>query len=364
MAKQRYGINDAYRGTVGTVIGYEWRGRWCLRARPLRVHNPRTAKQQANRSLFKQMVALAGSMKVALRKGLRKRSLEQHMTECNQFVKYNKERFALDTLLSQPSRAASSPNLGEQQGEQRMIVDWENLIISEGSVAVPVFTLLSQPQAAASSPGHTPSPLRGTPPSLGGEQLPQSGLTGSPSLPGSAGDMACDRSGAKLGEGDRRSAVVEECVKDGGVCISIPFLPHAEGERASGDDEVYLYAYCPEAGEGVLSAPAYRKSGSVQLTLPERWQGKEVHLYGFAVDYRGEASGTAYIGCLESTPIKTQRAEPLQINTSINHWQKGATESPGIQSHISVEKSQHRSAAPNSEIRKYPRVLSPLIGLT
>ncbi len=65
MAKQRFGVNDAYRGTVGTVIGYEWRGRWCLRARPLHVRNPRTAKQQSNRQLFKQMVDLASHMKFA-----------------------------------------------------------------------------------------------------------------------------------------------------------------------------------------------------------------------------------------------------------------------------------------------------------
>ena len=43
MAKQRNGINDAFRGSVGTVIGYEWRGQWCMRARPRYVHNPRTA---------------------------------------------------------------------------------------------------------------------------------------------------------------------------------------------------------------------------------------------------------------------------------------------------------------------------------
>ena len=36
----------------------------------------------------------------------------------------------------------------------------------------------------------------------------------------------------------------------------------------------------------------------MQLTLPERWQGKEVHLYGFAVDYEGNASNTVYIGML------------------------------------------------------------------
>lgn len=100
-------------------------------------------------------------------------------------------------------------------------------------------------------------------------------------------------SSPKLGEGDRRGAVVEEYVR-------IMFSPCAEGERASGDDEVYLYAYCPEMEQGVLSAPAYRRMGSVQLTLPERWQGKEVHLYGFAVDYEGNASATVYIGMLDT----------------------------------------------------------------
>ena len=358
MAKQRYGINDAYRGTVGTVIGYEWRGRWCLRARPLHVHNPRTAKQQSNRLLFKQMVALASNMKIALRKGLRKRSMEQHMTECNQFVKYNKECFSLDTLLSQPSRAASSLSLGEQQGEQRMIVDWEKLIISEGSVVAPVFEvpeMMAHPalqaplptggeenrgsrplptggvpqrggegrekdRGSSSTETHAPVRCASTPSNLEGELVGSDrgsgsspnlegklvssdcGSGSSPNLEGELVSSDCDSgSSPKLGEVDARSA-------DGGVCISIPFLPHAEGEQASGDDEVYLYAYCPEAEEGVLSAPAYRKSKSVHLTLPDRWQGKNVHLYAFAMDYRGDASTTEYLGCIESTPVETQRA--------------------------------------------------------
>ena len=265
MAKQRLGINDAYRGTVGTVIGYEWRGKWCLRSRPLRVRNPRTAKQQNNRLLFKQMVDLASHMKMALRKGLRGVSLGMHITECNLFVKRNKECFSLDA-------------------EGQLVVDWERLIISEGELVAPVFQdiLLSQPQAAASSPNL-------------GEQL-NSASRGKKHL----------GSSPKLGEGDRRGAVVEEYVR-------IMFSPCAEGERASGDDEVYVYAYCPEMEEGVLSAPAYRRMGSVQLTLPERWQGKEVHLYGFAVDYEGNASDTTYIGSL--SPVETRQAASLRMET-------------------------------------------------
>ena len=266
MAKQRFGVNDAYRGTVGTVIGYEWRGRWCLRARPLHVRNPRTAKQQSNRQLFRQMVDLASHMKFALRKGLRGVSLGMHVTECNLFVKRNKECFSLD-------------------GEGRMVVDWERLIVSEGEVAAPGFTgtahmdtahmdtPLSQPQAAASSPNL-------------GEQLDGKGR-GRKHL----------GSSPKLGEGDRRGAVVEGCVE-------IPF----EWDGGSGDDEVYVYAYCPEMEEGELSASAWRRSGRVQLTLPERWQGKAVHLYGFAVDEKGQASATVYIGAMEMAKYPIREA--------------------------------------------------------
>lgn len=116
MAKQTFGILDGYRGTVGPVIGYQWRGRWCLRARPRHVYNPQTAAQQEHRMLFRDMVQLAGRMKVALRVGLRTAALEEHLTECNLFVKMNKDCFT-------------------PQG-----VDFGALEISRGSVAPVAFT--------------------------------------------------------------------------------------------------------------------------------------------------------------------------------------------------------------------------------
>ena len=116
MAKQRFGINDGYRGTVGTVIGYQWRGRWCLRSRPRRVANPRTEAQQEHRQLFRDMVRLASRMLPALRKGLREASLEAQMTEGNLFVKMNKDCFT-------------------PQG-----VDYEKLAVSAGPVAPVAFT--------------------------------------------------------------------------------------------------------------------------------------------------------------------------------------------------------------------------------
>ena len=291
MAKQRFGINDAYHGTVGTVIGYEWRGKWCLRARPLRVHNPRTEKQQSNRMVFKQAVVLAGTMKLALRKGLHNVSMGLHITECNLFVKRNKGCFSL----------------GE---EGKLEVDWENLIISEGSLAVPVFSTHSSVsrQAAASSPNL-------------GEQ-PECYIAGSDGGSGSPSKLEgvdAKRTGACVFypvsiSADRRVAVVEECVRNERY-ITFPFAPCGEGEKACGDDEVYVYAYCPEAAEGVLSAPAWRRGGSVRLTLPERWQGKEVHFYGFAVDLDGEASETVYIGVMERTEVRNEAHEECREET-------------------------------------------------
>lgn len=115
MAKQRFGINDAYRGSVGTVIGYEWRGQWCLRAKPRFIKNPRTEAQQRNRDLFKQAVRFAGSLRPALRYGMREKALEAHMTDCNYFYHKNKDCFALE--------------------EGRLVVDYANLRVSDGPVA-------------------------------------------------------------------------------------------------------------------------------------------------------------------------------------------------------------------------------------
>ena len=104
-----------------------------------------------------------------------------------------------------------------------------------------------------------------------------------------------------VSDGALASPVFSSPLREGGQggTIAIPFTPCAEGEWASGDDEVYLYAFCPEVGEGHLSAPAYRRNKQVSITLPETWQGHEVHLYGFAVDFKGTASPTTYIGVLE-----------------------------------------------------------------
>ena len=109
MAKQAFGILDGYCGTVGPVIGYQWRGRWCLRSRPRRVHNPQTERQQEHRMLFRDMVQMASRMNHTLRVGFRAAALEEKMTEGNLFVKTNKDLFTLQGVDYQHLQVSAGP---------------------------------------------------------------------------------------------------------------------------------------------------------------------------------------------------------------------------------------------------------------
>ena len=64
-------------------------------------------------------------------------------------------------------------------------------------------------------------------------------------------------------------------------------------------DYVYLFAFAPQWGEGVLSTPAQRREGRVSLTLPAFWAGSEVQLYGFVWDRVSECSPSVWLGRLE-----------------------------------------------------------------
>ncbi|MBR1549774.1 MAG: hypothetical protein IJ634_03970 [Bacteroidales bacterium] len=209
MAKQRFGINDAYRGTVGTVIGYEWRGKWCLRAKPVFVKNPRTEAQQMNRELFREAVRFAGRMTSVLRLSLRTVALDLGMTECNRMVQLNHNCFAFDD-------------------EGQLKVDYASLVVAEGPVAPVAFSSLE---------------------------------------------------------------VAEGCVKG-------TFERNPLHVRADSEDEVFVVALCPEAGDYCLSAPTLRRRQKVVFCLPDEWEGKEVHFYCFVRDYLGRASESQYLGCL------------------------------------------------------------------
>lgn len=119
MARIDEGILGGFSGRVGMVVGYRWRGRWCMRAH-VEGRNPRTARQQAHRRQFGQQVRLAGHFNWLLRETMQEESLQRHMTPCNLFVHSNQHAF------------------GEADGG--LSVQWEQLVLATGPVAPVAFT--------------------------------------------------------------------------------------------------------------------------------------------------------------------------------------------------------------------------------
>ena len=93
MAKLEQGILGPFRGKVGTVVGYLWRGRHVVRGYRREINYPNTENQQAERDWFVSMVRFAATARQALLLGLRERAARDQMTEGNAFVKRNKHCF-------------------------------------------------------------------------------------------------------------------------------------------------------------------------------------------------------------------------------------------------------------------------------
>ena len=112
MAKLEQGILGPFRGKVGTVVGYLWKGKHVVRAYRREINYPNTVQQQAEREWFVGMVRFAATARQALLLGLRERAAQWQMTEGNAFVKMNKGCF------------------GREGG-----VDYERIMLSCGPVA-------------------------------------------------------------------------------------------------------------------------------------------------------------------------------------------------------------------------------------
>ena len=119
MARQTEGINGGFCGRVGTVIGYQWRGKWCMRSYPRKIHDRRSEAQLAQRDWFRRAVQFASRMTEALRVGLREVSRAQGMTEGNLFIALNKGLFSV--------------------AEGRLRVDFGRVMLADGPVAPVAF---------------------------------------------------------------------------------------------------------------------------------------------------------------------------------------------------------------------------------
>lgn len=72
------------------------------------------------------------------------------------------------------------------------------------------------------------------------------------------------------------------------------------GATVSGTDEVYVYIYSPEMGQGMLSSSSLASGESVVMTVPNAWSGIEVQAWMFLIGREGSSLGKAcnsvYVG--------------------------------------------------------------------
>ena len=106
---KNYGITSGFSGRLGPVVGYNRLGVWCLRTLPTRVHNPRTARQQAHRKDFRRQVALAAELRNAVLPGLQREARQQGLTAYNLFVRLNHRYINAQEVQWERLRVAAGP---------------------------------------------------------------------------------------------------------------------------------------------------------------------------------------------------------------------------------------------------------------
>jgi len=115
----------------------------------------------------------------------------------------------------------------------------------------------------------------------------------------------------RISEGSAAPVLFREANISNDGILRVDFEKNTQLYRASPDDRVYVYAYCPALEEGFLTAHTTRKTKHLRAALPDHWRGQEVKLWGFVVDREGRASNSAYIA--QETAADT--AEPIPEGT-------------------------------------------------
>lgn len=82
--------------------------------------------------------------------------------------------------------------------------------------------------------------------------------------------------------------------------VKVPMTDTSELPGTNGSDKVYLYAYSPEAGAGMMGDVVTRADDEVKVEVPSYWNGHRVHVWGFAVgagaSNAGRISPSRYLG--------------------------------------------------------------------
>ncbi len=125
--------------------------------------------------------------------------------------------------------------------------------------------------------------------------------------------LVVDWARLQLSTGPVAPVRLENAVVSADGVLTVAFDPCRGERRAKGYDQVWLYVYCPELGEGCTAAPVYRRDKRVSFLLPDAFVGSELQVYAYVQDELGEGSATAHT-CLAAEGSATEVAENPQAS--------------------------------------------------
>lgn len=91
MAIYENGINGPFKGKLGTVVSYQWRGIWVMRSVPKASTKERSLKQLANQQKMSLILQLLQRMTFYIRKGYHLEGEKRRMSAFNAAMSYNKK---------------------------------------------------------------------------------------------------------------------------------------------------------------------------------------------------------------------------------------------------------------------------------
>ena len=291
MAKLEQGILGPFRGKVGTVVGYLWRGSHVVRGYRREINYPNTENQQAERDWFVSMVRFAATARQALLLGLRERAARDQMTEGNAFVKMNKHCFG---RTHAPVAACGGATLSSLEGELKCRD--AACRVRKAPAGIPdreAAAGIHDREAIANNPA------RGTI-----ADIPAHGAVAD-----AARCVPTEYERIRISEGAAAPVRFTAAEISDRRVLRIDFEKNSGMSRAKGSDRVYVYVYNSDTREGILSHPAERRHGRLQMQLPDGWEAGQLHVWGFTVDAEGRASTSSYVKlnhCDSINPIEAQ----------------------------------------------------------
>ena len=121
-----------------------------------------------------------------------------------------------------------------------------------------------------------------------------------------AGAVMVDYVGLAVSRGGLSSVLFDIPSFDIPNSVNVDFSEFGAPCQRTDNDRVFVYVYCPDARQGILSAETKLDEQHVSMSVPSSWNGMKVHVWGFvrnqgAADIEqdipaGECSPSQYLG--------------------------------------------------------------------